>query len=109
MKKRAKIKLIKSKNRAIHLARYFVYFPKLFVWKIKHKPKWKKTAKISVITFICLIISFASFLGIKKILSIPRAPKIKIADSNSPFLYTAKAIEFEVSLGDKKTNTPNIE
>lgn len=109
MKKRAKIKLIKSKNRTIYLARYLVYFAKLFVWKIKHKPKWKKTAKISAITFVCLIISFAGFLGIKKIISIPRAPKIKIADSNSPYIYTAKAKEFEVSLGDKKTNTPKVE
>ncbi|MBU0847197.1 DUF2341 domain-containing protein, partial [Patescibacteria group bacterium] len=109
MKKRAKIKLIKSKNRAIYLARYLVYFVKLFVWKMKHKPKWKKTAKISAIATMYLVVSFASFLGIKKILSIPRAPKIKIADSNSPFIYTAKAKEFEVSLGDKKTNTPKVE
>jgi hypothetical protein len=109
MKKRVKIKLVKSKNRAIYLARYLVYSAKLFVWKIKHKPKWKKTARISAITFICLIISFAGFLGIKKIISIPRAPKIKIAKSDSPYIYTAKAKEFEVSLGDKKTNTPKIE
>ncbi len=109
MKKRAKIKLIKSKNRAIYLARYLVYFVKLFVWKMKHKPKWKKTAKISAIATIYLVVSFASFLGIKKILSIPRAPKMKIAESNSPFIYTAKAKEFEVSLGDKKTNIPKIE
>jgi hypothetical protein len=69
---------------------------------LKHKYR-----VLIVFTAIPVIILWG--MVVYKFATTPRAPKIKIAEENSPYYFEANSNVFGAKIGDKKTNEPKVE